>query len=278
MNIMVGLCYKVSKWPNPFLQNNYTISKIELKIRQSNPDLIITNKKKNHSIIFECKSSDYLKEPQMAKYDKIRKNPSPLIQSGKVSIIHKDQFVVDPVYSSFKDLSAEELICKYNMLCIHVKKAINSKIESINLTRGDFSNAKLNKIFPINTSKDVPPYWLYPFDENDTELFTIEILNQLQKFGYNQQSFGIKQLMEECHSLWKFIDDNKKFEKKAYGILHDLQRSKLKGYLKQDKVSGKWSVNIKPNTRSFQAFRKKCDKIKSELDLRSYQDTLKNQK
>jgi len=277
MNIMIGLCYKVPKWPNPFLQKNYVISKIELKIHQSNPDIIITNKKKNHSIIFECKSSDNLKESQMAKYDKIRNNPILLIQSGKVPITHKDQFIVDPVYSSFKDLSKNELISKYNMLCIYVKKGINCKIDSLILTRGVFRNTHVNKIFPIDTSKDEPPYRLYPFDENDKELFTIEILNQLQKFAYKQQSFKIPQLLEGCHSLWKFIDDNKKFERKANGILHDLQRSKLKGYLSQDKVSGEWSVIIKPNVRSFQAFQKKCKQVIKELDFKSYQDTLENQ-
>jgi len=276
MNIVIGLCHNVPHWPNPFTQKDYKISKIELKIPVSRPDILITNNKTNHSILFECKSSgNYLKEIQMQKYDRMRKNPSALIESGKIPIIHKDQFKIDAAYSSFENLATNELIIKYGMICLHVERLPNFKIKSIWKTNGTFIKKNLEEIFPIDTYLTEPPTFLYPFDENDIEMFTKEILNQLQRFGYNNKPFKTTQLLERCHSLWKFIDDKKKFETKATGILLDLQKKGLKNYLKQDKQTGDWSVSIKPDSRSYQTFLKRCNEIIKILDYKSYQELLK---
>jgi len=275
MNIIIGLCHGVPHWPNPFTKKNYKISKIEAKIPESNPDIIISNTHTNHSILFECKSSHNVKEKQVERYAKVRKDPSVFVQSGKVKVVHKGQYSVDVTYCSFEDLSSNELICKHDMHCIHVEKIVNSKINSIHLTRGNFSKNGLNNIFPIDTKDSRPPYFLYPFDENEIELFTKEMLNQLQKFALtNKKSFTIPELLSETHSMWKFIDDQKKFENKASSILSDLQKKGLKNYLRRSRVSGEWTITIKQGNRSFQAFQEKCMNIINQLDYNSYQDVL----
>ncbi|KAF5072912.1 hypothetical protein DSECCO2_196940 [anaerobic digester metagenome] len=275
MNIIIGLCHDIPHWPNPFTQKNYKISQIEAKIPESNPDIIISNTSTNHSILFECKSSHNVKEKQIEKYAKVRKDPSVVIQSGKVKVVHKRQYSVDIAYCSFEDLSSNELICKHDMHCIHIERITNAKINSIHLTRGIFSKNGLNAVFPIDTKTSKPPYFLYPFDENDIELFTKEMLNQLQKFALtNKNSFTTPELLSKTHPLWHRIDDKKKFEKKASSILSDLQKKGLKNYLERSKASGKWSITIKQGNRSFQAFQEKCMKLINKLDYKSYQDVL----
>jgi len=273
MNIVIGLCYNTPHWPNPFIQKNYKITKIEANISEANPDIIISNAQKNHSIFIECKSSHNVNEKQIIRYSKVQENPSTVIQSGKIKIIHKDQYSIDTTYCSFEDLSSNDLVCKYNMLCLHVERIDDSKINSIYLVRGNFSKNGLNAIFPIDTSNSKPPYFLYPFSENDKELFTKEILNQLQKFGFANKKFTVSELLAQTHSLWKFIDDKKKFEGTARSILLDLQKKGLQKYLKRDK-NGKWSIKIKPDNRSFQAFRSICMSMIDRLDNTSYQDVL----
>jgi len=273
MNMMIGLCRDVPKWPNTLKQENYQIECIEANIPQSKPDLILSNHQKNHSLFVDCKSKT-LERKQIENYDHIQKNPHLVIQSGKVKTPHPQQFQLDPTLCSFSDLSAEPLVTEFNFPCLHVveSKQKPTIIDQISLNTGRFKNSKVNTVFPIDTSHCVPPVFLYPFSDLDVEIFTIRILQYLHQTGIKKKTFTVEDMLFKIHGMWKYIDNQKIFKTKASSILIDLQNKGLKKYLKRQ--NNEWSVDIKTDNKSHQAFQKKCIEIERELERKSYQDVL----
>jgi len=275
MNIMMGLCQEkpIPKWPNTLKDLKYQISCIEVNIPKSHPDIIFQNKHANHAIFLDCKS-ETLKEKQIEKYDEIRKNPTPAIASGKISVIHKDQFKLDPTICSFSDLSNEELINKYDMLFLHILESgkLYNEVQEIQLKKGQFSYSEINKVFPIDTSNSVPPYFLYPFDQNDFEIFMIELLKYLQQYSLSKKEFTEDDLLSKSHKMWKYIDNKTVFRKKTHSLLIELQQKGLNKNLK--KRQDKWFVDVKSDGKSQQAFQSRCIRIEKQLTKKGYQDIL----
>ncbi|WP_428369166.1 hypothetical protein [Methanoregula sp.] len=271
----MGLCQEkpIPKWPNTLKNQHYQISSIEVNIPESHPDIVFQNNHSNHIIFIDCKSKT-LKREQIKKYDEIRKNPKPAISSGKISVVHSDHLNIDPALCSFSDLSNENLIVEFDMVFLRMLESGKpfSEIREIQLKRGKFRYLKLNEAFPIDTSTSVPPYYLYPFDEHDIEIFTIEILKHLQKYGLFGKRFTVDDILERSHKMWKFIDDKSTFRKKAHSILVELQNKGLRKYLRKEEEL--WHVDLKLDGKSHQAFQKKCIQIERQLSRKSYQDIL----
>jgi hypothetical protein len=273
MNIMIGLCLEQSKnWPNPLHKLNYKISVIEASIPESNPDIVFTNKKKNHSIFVDCKSKT-LEEKQIQRYCDIRTNPQTAIRRGIVDIVHEDHFHIDPSFVSFSDLSKDELIIKYNMVFLHVNEH-NNVIERITKENGEFNFKDINDVFPIETGGYQPYYGLYPFDETDIEIFTIYVLRKLFSFALDERSFSTEDLLQQTHPYWDLIDmrKQKKFEKIAVTILNHLEQKGLERYLKRE--NGTWNISVIKDPRSILAFQQRCLDIESQLEFKTLQDLL----
>ncbi len=274
MNLLIGLCQErpIPKWPNTLKNQQYQISLVDVNIPVSHPDIVFQNKHANHAIFVDCKSNT-IKRKQVEKYDKIRKNPKTAVINGIITIIHEDHLKLDPVLCSFSDLSNNQIINEFNMLFLHVVESGKQyfEIKEIQLKKGEFSYSRINRVFPIDTSDSVPPYYLYPFDDNDMELFSIAILQYLQKFGLSGKRFTIDKLLENCHKMWKFIDHKEIFRNKAQTILTDLQKRGLKNLIRN---RDEWYVDLKPDSKSHQAFQKKCIQIERQISKKDYQEIL----
>jgi len=274
MNIMIGLSLNIPRWDHSFRDIKYNVETIEPKIPEANPDIIFTNKKVNHSIIMDCKSRT-LEEKQIEKYVNLRNNPNILIQHGVVSVPHHEHFRADPTISSYHDLSSIPLIVDNKIPFLHVIRA-NNRIIKIEKKCAEFQNKEIDKIFPIDTSSGEPPYSLYPFDDNDTEIFTIQILRQLIKYGTGgEKIFTEDELLGEVHPYWSIIHDKKKFKSKAITLLLALlQNGKKTGinrYL--SKESKGWKVKVAPDVKSIRAFQNICIKLIQTIDYDTLQET-----
>jgi len=274
MNIMIGLSMNIPHWPHSFKDLKYNVELIEPKITEANPDLIITNKKFNHSMVVDCKSQT-LEEKQIKKYVNIRENPNILIQNGFVQVPHHNIFKADPTISTFYDLSSEKLILENKIPLLHVIQN-NNHILKIEKKCANFQNKQLDRIFPIDTSSGEPPYNLYPFDENDEDIFSIAILRQLVAFGTRDKIFTVEGLLQEVHPFWSIIHNKKKFKEKATTLLIELQNKGkkigLNRYIYREGIG--WRINISRDIKSIRAFQKICSTLEETITYKTVQKTI----
>ena len=270
INIIIGLSYNnIPNWNNVLWKLGYEISAIEPKIplsaeKNSNPDVILYSKKHNHIIIVDCKSKT-LKEEQTEKYVKLKENPSILITYGYAPTPPNDDDINgDVTFVSFHNLQNIKLITSNNIPTMFVIKEENI-IKKIERT-GCFTIEDLNNIFPISINSK-PPYYLYPFDLEDYDLFKQHILHKLIKYALETKEFTLDELLRDIHPMWDYIHTEKRkaFRNKARDILKDLTKSKeLKDYLKTKRISrsvSKWYINTKDKHKSLQTFISRCKKL-----------------
>jgi len=275
MNISMGLAINIPRWSSPLRELKYNVEVLEANLPETRPDVILTSKQFNHSLIIDCKSRT-LKKSQMERYKKIMENPKILLTRGIVNVPNTKQFKADPTIISFFDLTDQELINSNDFPFLMVLDE-SSKIISIEKRYGAFQNDKLNRIFPIDTSGGTPPINLYPFGENDNEIFKMKIFRELINFGLKGQIFNIEDLMGKIHPCWAIIGDKRKFRSRATTLMLQLEKIGAKyglnRYLKRESSSG-WKVEIPPDSKSVKAFQSICEKIESSIEYGTLQDNL----
>ena len=73
---------------------------------------------------------------------------------------------------------------------------------------GCFTIEDLNNIFPISINSK-PPYYLYPFDLEDYDLFKQHILHKLIKYALETKEFTLDELLRDIHPMWDYIHTEK---------------------------------------------------------------------
>ncbi len=265
LNITIGLSLRIPNWPGPLKELGYSPEVIEANMPEANPDLILTNKKYNHSLIVDCKSRT-IEEKQTKKYVEIRNDPQILIRRGVVNVPVIRHYSACPVYISFHDLTKEKQIVENKIHFLHVVEE-NNELQIIESKTEQFQRADLNKIFPIDLKGKKPPYALYPFDVEDTQIFKIYILRELFNIALHQQnSFTEEELLKNTHKCRDIISEHKKkiFRNIAKRILHETCKSELREYLKSDE--NKWNIKLQRESNSIKAFQKRCEDAIKSLD------------
>ena len=269
MNIIIGLT-NIKHWGTKFQDLKYTVVAIEPIIpledsKNSNPDIILYSPAYKHALILDCKSKT-LKEEQTQKYINLRYNPNKLITYGHIS--NETEITGDISFISFHNLENYDLILSNSIPVLYAIKIEEGAIKEIQ-RKGDFNFNELNDIFPIPINSRIP-YFIYPFDTDDTNEFKDYILQKLILYAYkDKQSFTIDELLEDIfEELWSgnIIHHKKKkeFKNKARDILKILREGALKNYLSNKKVSKSkavWDIKVKDKSRSLQSFVEKCNDI-----------------
>ena len=277
MNIFIGLGMNIPKWPNTLKQLGYEVEIIEGDIPETNPDLIFTSRRFDHSLVIECKSKS-IEEKQINKYLQLREEPSVLIRRGLVNrVVHQHGYRLDVPFTSFFDISHNELLIKNNIPFLYVIKENSHKIKTIEKRISDFTINELNQVFPIQIPEDnKPPYNLYPFDPKEKEIFAILILTELLNFSLKGKSiFTIEELFKSIFkNIWDVIGGHKKREFRNTGtrLLEEIKKEELKQYIKKE--DNMWYITLKKDSKSYQAFQSKCNVIIKSLKEKLKQKTL----
>lgn len=272
MNIVMGLALKIPKWPHPLRDLGYTIDVVEANMPEANPDIILTTKKYNHSIVADCKSNT-VDEGQIKKYASIQSDPQILIRRGFVTIPVIKHYSADPTFISFNDLSMIPLVIDNNICSLHVVEK-DGNIQKIEFKFGKFQLNDLNAIFPINVAGAKPPYNLYPFDVQDRETFTLYLLRELLTYVLKQTSFTVEELLSSVHPYWSIIHGHKQKEFKTIAdrILSELGKSELRDYLQKENI--RWNMSVKRDAKSIQAFQKRCNEAIGTIESKLKQTIL----
>lgn len=277
INAWIALCQIDRTFPDTLRRLGYTVDIIDPNFihdgEHVNPDLILTSRGHNHSIIVDCKSWA-LKEHQNERYKTIHDSPDFLLSRGVVSSAEASgDYDAQFTYSSFNDLSGNPLLPENDFAVVHFDSDAKQYIIST-LGDHDFHPDELQDQFPIQTGTRYIPTDYFPFDvgtgEEDYRQFTISILQSTVHVALANDEFDADDLLEDAHPLWVDLDAELKQEYRAHveKIISEYQNKGLDEHIQKVESSSKteWSVVSK----SLQALQRKVDDfvddVQSELE------------
>ncbi|MFP9062311.1 hypothetical protein ACLI4R_17545 [Natrialbaceae archaeon A-chndr2] len=283
INAWIALCQLDRTFPSTLRKLGYVVDIIDPKFvhygNEVNPDIILTSRAHNHSIVVDCKSW-MIKEHQNERYEAIHENPDFLLSRGIVSSAEaKSDFNAEFTYSSFKDLSGNQRLPENDFAVVHFDEDANQYI--INTAPDyDFNLDGLRERFPVYTETRRLPTDYFPFDvgtgEEDYQQFIISILQSTIHVALEKEEFDAVDLLEDAHPLWVDLDAEKRREFKAHTetILSEYSRKGLDDHI--EKVKGSGGSEWKVVSKSLQALQRKVDDfvgdVQSELEQTSLED------
>ena len=281
INAWIGLCQLDRTFPDALRNLGYTVDIIDPSFVHEgdsvNPDLILTSRAHNHSIVIDCKSY-FIKDEQNEKYESIHHSPEVLLTRGIVSVADAtEDFEAEFAYSSFEDLAENPHLPENDFAVVQFDEDANQYIIQT-LEDYEFNLADLQDEFPIFTHTRRLPTDYFPFDvgtgDDDYRQFTISILQSTVHVALGQDTFDADDLLEDAHPLWVDLDANVKNELRAHTetILMEYQRQGLDEHIEKVQAGNKdeWKVVSK----SLQALQRKVDEFVDDVQERLEQTSL----
>jgi len=277
INAWIALCQIDRTFPDTLRRLGYTVDIIDPHFfhdgDEVNPDLILTSRGHNHSIVIDCKSKT-LKKDQNEKYETIHHHPNFLINRGVVSSADDtSDFDAEFTYSSFADLSRHHLLPENDFAVTHFDE--DAKQYIIRTLDGyEFNLEELQAEFPIRTGTRRIPTDYFPFDvgtdDDDFKQFTISILQSTVHIALEQDTFDAEDLLEDAHPLWVDLDEEMKKELRTHTekVINKYQQKGLNEHIEKVQAGKKdeWSAV----SQSLQALQRKVDEfiddVQAELE------------
>lgn len=268
INAWIALCQIDQTFPDTLRRLGYTVDIIDPHFFHEgeavNPDLILTSRGYNHSIVIDCKSMT-LKKDQNEKYEAIHESPDFLISRGVVSSAETDEdYDAEFAYSSFANLSRNRLLPENDFAVVHFDE--DAKQYTITpLEDYEFSLKELQDQFPILTGTRRLPTEYFPFDvgtgEDDYRQFAISILQSTVHVALEQDTFDADDLLEDAHPLWVDLDEEMKKELRAHAkkVIAKYQQKGLNEHIKKVQAGSKDEWNAV--SQSLQALQRKVDEF-----------------
>ena len=281
INAWIGLCQLDRTFPDALRNLGYTVDIIDPSFVHRgdsvNPDLILTSRAYNHSIIIDYKSY-FIKEEQNEKYESIHHSPEVLLTRGIVSAADaSEDFDAEFAYSSSEDLTENPHLPENDFAVVQFDEDANQYIIRM-LEDYEFNLSALQDEFPIFTDTRRLPTDYFPFDvgtgDDDYRQFTISILQSTVHVALDQDTFDADDLLEDAHPLWVDLDTNLKNELRAHTetIITEYQRQGLDEHIEKVQAGSKdeWKVVSK----SLQALQRKVDGFVDDVQEKLEQTSL----
>lgn len=283
INAWIALCQIDKTFPNTLRRLGYTVDIIDPHFfhegKGVNPDLILTSRGHNHSIVVDCKSKT-LEEDQSEKYEAIHHSPEFLLTRGIVSSAEAgEDYDAEFAYSSFADLSVNPFLPDNDFAVIHFDE--DAKQYTIKTLDGyEFNLEELQDKFPIRAGTRRLPTDYFPFDvgtgEDDYRQFTMSILQSTVHVALEQDTFDADDLLEDAHPLWVDLGEEMKKELRAHTkkVISEYQHKGLNDHIEKVQVGSKdeW----KAVSKSLQALQRKVDgfidDVQAELEQAELDD------
>jgi hypothetical protein len=272
INAWIALCQIDRTFPDALRRLGYTVDIIDPHFFHNgdavNPDLILTSRGHNHSIVIDCKSKT-LKEEQNEKYEAIHHSPEFLLTRGVVSSAEAgEDYDAEFAYSSFADLSVNPFLPENDFAVVHFDE--DAKQFTIRTLKDyEFNLKELQAQFPIRTGTRRLPTDYFPFDvgtsDNDYQQFTISILQSTVHVALEQDTFDADDLLEDAHPLWVDLDEEIKKELRAHTekVINKYQQKGLHDHI--EKVQAGNKDEWKAVSKSLQALQRKVDKFVEDV-------------
>lgn len=280
INAWIALCQIDESFPNTLRRLGYVVDIIDPKFihneEEVNPDIILSSRGKNHSIIVDCKSY-VLKEHQNDRYELVHNSPDFLISRGIVTrATSTEDFDAEFTYSSFEDLSSHPDLPENEFAVVHFdEEEDNYTIKT--LPGYEYELTELQNQFPIVAETTAIPTDYFPFDagvEKDQYQLIISILQSTVHVALDQGSFTADDLLQDAHPLWVDLAPEKRKEFRAHTEkLLQLYSSKgLDEHIRKVEAGGTDSWRVV--SKSLQALQRKVDEFVEEAKAKLEQTEL----
>ena len=256
-------------FPNPLYELGYEIDILEWdavlnsKGESVAPDIILTDRKSNHSMVVECKSSE-LNENQIERYNNVERTD--LVDWGIGSddprkLTHDTTLVSSYENSGTFFNTLHQWNCTFPALqvgLVQIEKIVN-----------EFSREELNRIFPIRIRFEYIPQYLYPISRESPDHVVMEqilqgLLSRLYRHESEEFEVDLKDVVIDIFPHWESMgtDIRAKIMEKCQRIIVGASKDKGVGryieYQYMEHQSGRIKFRI-PNyrrTNAVQAFQR----------------------
>ena len=253
-----------SGFPNSFHTLGYEVDILEWdevlnsKGKEVSPDIVLTDKNSNHSLVVECKTSK-LKKDQIERYNDVKKED--LIDWG-ISTTDPRQLTHDITLVASYENGGTFLATLRQWGCMFPTLQIG--LVRLDKIANAFSRAELNEIFPITIHLDQVPQYLYPVGrESPDHIIMDQILQGLLSKLYANESeefeIVLKDIVIDIFPHWEVMGTGirEKVIKNFQRVMEVTSKSDIIGkYIEyqQDKI--KFKIPNYKNTKAMQAFQR----------------------
>ena len=211
------------------------------------PDVVLTSKDENHSIVVECKKGGVEKD-QHSRYKRLERNSDSLLRASRFNgSLDRAKFASETCYSAFADLSGNSILRKGGTSFVHFQKT-TSGILLDNLLK--FKSPTVRTAFPINMDPDEQiPVEYYPFDieqDDDYSEFVSALVQALIVTAIQGGTLNVEEVMEEAHPYWNQLGQKKRgrFIKEGSKVMKILEYRELVGFIENiSKSESEWMVH-----------------------------------
>jgi len=253
-----------SGFPNTLHTLGYEVDILEWdevlnsKGKEVSPDIVLTDKNNNHSLVVECKTSK-LKKDQIERYNDVKKED--LIDWG-ISTTDPRQLTHDITLVASYENGGTFLATLRQWRCMFPTLQIGLvKIEKI---ANAFSRTELNKMFPITIRLDQAPQYLYPVGRESPDYIIMDQILQglLSKLYANENEefeIAFKDIVIDIFPQWEAMGTGirEKVIKNCQRVMEVASKSDIMGkYIEyqQDKI--KFKIQNYKHTKAIQAFQR----------------------
>lgn len=262
LRTLVSLCKKDRKLPHVLYDLGYTQILVDKTIRlQDNrtvePDLVLSSRQQNHSIVWESKSGRNIENDQAKKLAQIP--PNAFMDQLLLNVKVDEGFVSDIAYAC-DSKQCQNIRVDLNRLAVDSAEIGRFPVVGFSNNRvakdsGRFRNSTIDGIFSTGIDVDITeiPVAYLPFDK-DCSLSEIApfVVRSIVAYVTSQESrFSSEQIAKESYgSGWDYIASNRtknEIVHKVEAILNEGIRNELRGYLSRTgrgkQRSPKWQLS-----------------------------------
>lgn len=293
VNAIIALSKRIEGWPSTLADHGYSLDRIELKLKVSdpsapgvskvvNPDLLFVADTRNFSLMVELKSGTFNYHVIEQADGLVRVTPLELVRGGRVSL-HTAANVMTHRISSMVVINHEYLtdyLVEFkNAACVASLVSISSDV--IQAHHGTMADAPLDAEFKrgMGISQTFLPTKLVrvlPTTNNEIELVDVIVSTVMELWVRNERSVTAQRVAERLFtndwgSYWELFDTDaqKRFLDVAHDTLKDMHQTEFNPYL--GTVPGAWNewrllklpeAEGQNQTKAYKAFQRAAQEYK----------------
>lgn len=262
---MMGLAEPLGgSFPNSLHKLGYEIAILEWddvlnsEGKKVSPDIVLTDKENNHSLVIDCKSSK-LKKDQIERYKKVKKED--LIDWGISTtdprqLTHDNTLVVSYENGGTILVTLPQWNCAFPTLqigLVNIERIVN-----------EFSRNDLNQIFPIEIRLNQVPQYLYPIGRESPDHIIAEqifqgLLSKLLSSETEEFEIALREIVVDIFPYWNAMGTSirEKVTKNCQRVMTVASKSETIGkYIEYEQDKIKFKIPNYRHTQTIQAFQK----------------------
>jgi hypothetical protein len=243
VNAVIGFLKRDKKWPSVLYQLGYRLAMIEQPVSAAavgtaEIDVICLNRKRNHGMLWECKSGRTIEERQARVYAAV--NAEDVQRTGNVTFPHPTSASVEPVYCC---LEADRQVIIDALAGWGLTFPVISLGERAVLARGQFEDPDATECFSEGITlpplEEVPRFLIANTHTPKWRLAGAFFATMVSFLRKQSGTFSLRHMLEETFPDWECMgtDLRRYLSSVAREIVNDLCENELRDFARIGKAS-----------------------------------------